>query len=279
MSNNIYCVYLTTYSGVKLPPKYATSTITPTLYIGSSRIDRIEKGYKGSVSSKKYHKIWKQELKENPNLFTIEILQTLPTRRDALAAELLLQIEHNVVKNEKYVNMALAKKNGYCGMNTSGQDHPMYGIKGKDHYNFGKIRSEEFKRNKKLETIGEKNPMYGKKHKVESLQKMKEKKLGKNNPQFGKNGTMLNKHHSDETIEKMKHNNGGKNNPRYGKRKYEMWVYEQIIEYLNTYSMKQIQQLFANRGINFDVNYMKRAVARHIQIETRSKNNVINGIT
>ena len=65
MSDNIYCTYLTVYSGNKLPP----------FYIGSSSIDIINNGYRGSVSSKEYKQIWKTELKNNSHLFKIMIIE------------------------------------------------------------------------------------------------------------------------------------------------------------------------------------------------------------
>lgn len=46
-----YCVYVTTYLGKKLPP----------FYIGSTSVDNLKNGYKGSVMSKKYKNIWKGE--------------------------------------------------------------------------------------------------------------------------------------------------------------------------------------------------------------------------
>ena len=52
MSNTIYCTYLTIYSGNKLP----------TFYIGSTSVEKIEQGYRGSVSSKRYQSIWEKEL-------------------------------------------------------------------------------------------------------------------------------------------------------------------------------------------------------------------------
>ena len=55
----MYCVYLTTYKGNKLPP----------FYIGSTQVVQVERGYHGSVRSKKYEMMWKSELINNPHLF------------------------------------------------------------------------------------------------------------------------------------------------------------------------------------------------------------------
>ena len=48
----MYCVYLTTYFGAKLPM----------FYIGSSTVSRVNSGYRGSVSSKSYKEIWNNEI-------------------------------------------------------------------------------------------------------------------------------------------------------------------------------------------------------------------------
>lgn len=98
MTNTIYCTYLTTYSGVKLPP----------LYIGSTSIQKIKTGYHGSVESMKYKQIWITELKENPHLFETKILTTHSTREEAFEEEIRYQIEHNVVRSPEYINMSIA---------------------------------------------------------------------------------------------------------------------------------------------------------------------------
>ena len=68
----MYCVYLTKYTGNKLP----------SYYIGSTSLKRIENGYRGSVSSKEYKNIWKSELIDNPHLFEIEIISKHKISKD-----------------------------------------------------------------------------------------------------------------------------------------------------------------------------------------------------
>ena len=114
---SIYVTYLTTYRGNKLPP----------FYIGSTSIDKINIGYRGSVVSKKYKSIWKQELKNNPHLFKTKIISKHGTRQEALDKEYNLQIKLNVMKSTMYINMSVASPNGYFGMNVSGENHPMFG--------------------------------------------------------------------------------------------------------------------------------------------------------
>ncbi len=93
-----YCVYYTMYSGEDLPP----------FYIGSTSTKKVLGGYNGSVTSKKYKEHWEKELKNNPHLFKTVIIGTYDTRQDALDAEKEAQIECDVVKNEDYINMAIA---------------------------------------------------------------------------------------------------------------------------------------------------------------------------
>ena len=119
----IYCVYLTTYSGQKLPP----------FYIGSTSTDKIRAGYKGSVSSRMYKAIWESELKEHPSLFTSKIISTHATRKEALQAESILQTELSVVSSSQYINQSIAKKNGYFGRDVSGENNPRFGSKWTNH--------------------------------------------------------------------------------------------------------------------------------------------------
>lgn len=112
-----YCVYRTTYVG-ELMPKY---------YLGSTSSGRIAKGYRGSVRSRKWSDIWNRELAENPHLFTTEVLSMHDTREEALAEELRLQKENDVVKSAEWINEALAQPKGFAGRDVSGAANPMYG--------------------------------------------------------------------------------------------------------------------------------------------------------
>lgn len=113
-----YCVYLTKYTG-NLLPKY---------YIGSTNINKALSGkYFGSIVSKKWKYIYKNELKNNINSFSIEILSKHKTREEALTEELRLQILKNVVKSDEYFNESLASINGMFGRDVKGKNNPMYG--------------------------------------------------------------------------------------------------------------------------------------------------------
>ena len=113
-----YCVYIIHYSGDVLPPKN-NSSITPSNYIGSTSVDKIHNGYKGSVQSKKYKSIWHSELKNNQHLFSVEIISYHDTRPEATHKELQLQRIFNAVTNPLFVNMSYAQANGCFGMEQS----------------------------------------------------------------------------------------------------------------------------------------------------------------
>lgn len=113
----MFIVYLTKYSGNKLPP----------WYIGSTSKSRIDEGYTGSVLSKKWSDIYYKELKENRHLFRTRILSYHNNREEAVAEEYRLHKMHNVVQNEKYFNESFAIKNGCFTRDKTGELNPMYG--------------------------------------------------------------------------------------------------------------------------------------------------------
>jgi hypothetical protein len=113
-SMSIYCTYLTIYSGNKLPP----------FYIGSSSLEKIEKGYCGTVLSKKYINIWKEELKNNRHLFKTKIISRHETRKEALDKELFLHKALSVVKSPLYINMSFAAPKGFFGISLLGVPKP-----------------------------------------------------------------------------------------------------------------------------------------------------------
>lgn len=74
-------------------------------------------------------KIFENELFNNPQLFTIEILSKHELRIDALKEELNLQIKNDVVKSDQYMNESFAKANGMFGRDVIGKNNPMFGKK------------------------------------------------------------------------------------------------------------------------------------------------------
>ena len=112
-----YCVYITTYVGSAMPGRY----------IGSSSVNRVRNGYRGSVRSKKWCSVWENEVKNHPEYFHTEILSVHQTRQDALAEELRLQVLMGVVKSTEWINEGYAQVKGYAGRNVQGSNNPMYG--------------------------------------------------------------------------------------------------------------------------------------------------------
>lgn len=221
MTNNIYCTYLTVYKGNKLPP----------FYIGSTSVSKLIKGYHGSVSSKKYKDIYKQELFDNPHLFTSKIITKHNTRKEAFEKELYFQSKLAVVNSPMYFNESLAVANGYFGRALIGSDNPIHGKnhseetrKKMSENRKGKYKgipkSEEHKRKIALSNTG-------KKHSEESINKMRSSHSNRSeetrkNISESKKGKSANcnfsgRKHSEETKKKMSESRSGKNHPLYGK--------------------------------------------------------------
>lgn len=185
----MYCVYKTTYLGERNLPRY---------YIGSTSLDKINSGYYGSVSSKKYKDAWSAE---DRSLFNVDIIETFDNREDALKKELEIQQLLNVVADENYANMSYARPNGFFGMDVSGENNPMYGRsrKGEKHKggeNISKSLKEMYA-----------NTVHGKKLKEESRRRWKE-----NNP--SQDTVIMDR---IKEVWKNKQRNVGEKNGMYGK--------------------------------------------------------------
>ena len=113
----MFVTYLTEYFGEKMPK----------FYVGSSSLENIESGYRGSVSGKRYSETWESELRENPHLFKTTILTTHDSRKEALEEELDFQIKNDVVKSESWINESFAQPNGFFGRDVSGELNPNFG--------------------------------------------------------------------------------------------------------------------------------------------------------
>lgn len=138
---SIYCTYLTIYHGNKLPP----------FYIGYSTVKKVEKGYHGTVCSKEYKDIWKQELTNNPHLFTTKILSKHTLILEAQQKEQTLQKQCNVIYNPLYVNKAIGR---YC--DNKGKKSPQQSIrmKGNTLWTKRKSNSNPFKGIPRSKTLG-----------------------------------------------------------------------------------------------------------------------------
>jgi hypothetical protein len=171
-----YVTYLVTYSGDKLPK----------FYIGSTSEEKALSGkYFGSISSRKYKNMFISEKESNIDLFKIDILSYHDNRDGALEEELRLQLEHNVIKSDEYMNESLSRVNGFFGRDTSGENHPKYGTSLSEETKnkisntlTGRIEPEETRKKKSESKIGEKNSFYGKKHSDVTKDKISETKKG-----------------------------------------------------------------------------------------------------
>lgn len=163
-----YCTYLTIYSG----------TLMPKRYIGSTSRKRINEGYHGSVGSKLYKNLWKDELLKNPHLFKTRVLCYYNSREEALKAELELQIKYDVVKSKNYINMSLARPNGFFGK-------PMLGTKMSPEACANLSKAKTGVKNPKLsERFKVEAPFSGKSHTEETKMLMSAKTSGKNHNKF-----------------------------------------------------------------------------------------------
>jgi hypothetical protein len=99
----------------------------PMFYIGSSYVNKIQRGYHGSVSSKKYKKIWNEEIKNNPKLFNTNIISYHENDTEARKKELKLQKLLNVVNSTLYINESYARVNGFHGRDVKKENHPRWG--------------------------------------------------------------------------------------------------------------------------------------------------------
>jgi hypothetical protein len=220
-----YCVYLTTYSGNKLPP----------FYIGSTSVENVNKGYHGSVGSIKFGEAWDKEQQLNPHLFKTRPVSYHDTRLAALEKEEKFHRLLKVVRSDMYINMAIATPNGCHGMDVSGENNPMYGKKHSENaknligaVHRGKMRNKEaaaktakfqreFWSSNSTETqrkreecskrsSGENNGMYGRR--------------GENSPNLGRKAT------EQERLNKSKALTGKKKSESHAKKLAKVYVIE-----------------------------------------------------
>lgn len=161
-NQSLYCVYLTIYRGNKLPP----------FYIGSTSIDKISCGYRGSVTSKEYKNIWLSELKLNPHLFTSVVIASFPSRQEAYDKEDQIQRTLRVIGNPLYINRSYATVRSGGSAWNKGLELTDEIYKKGGRSNKGKVKGplpETVKAklrgpNPKKSNPGSKNGMFGKTH-------------------------------------------------------------------------------------------------------------------
>lgn len=94
-------------------------------------------GYHGSILSKAYKEIYKQELLEYPELFDSCIISEHETREEATKAERLYQIQVDAARNPLFMNKSIAAPKGFFGLSLPKEEHPLYG----SHNGKGNIHS------------------------------------------------------------------------------------------------------------------------------------------
>ena len=278
-----FCVYLTEYSGDKLPPKY----------IGSTSIKNIDNGYCGSVHSKRWKDIFRSELKENKDLFTVTILSKHNTRLEAMEEELRLHKLYDVVKSDQYINQSYATINGFFGRDVSGELNPMFGKErpdskllmtlfnpaksiiarekisksriGKSSWNKGISCSEEVKKKisekNKISSKGELNGFYGKTHSNEVKEKISNLHKG--------NKYKLGIKHTDEAKLKMSKARKGKDTWNKGITKYQQLM-DQILDYL------QNNEILDSRQYNIIFPQIERKHILQAILRLKKKYTIVN---
>lgn len=154
----MYCIYLTVYGG----------DLMPHFYVGSTSIKNISKGYHGSVSSQEWKSIWKQELKDHPELFVTLIIHHLhnETRNEALELEKQWQKVFDAVTCNMFSNRAYATGQFF----NSGHSEKTKTKIGKGHK--GTTHSDEAKAKMSLAKKGKPSGRNGYTHSAETRAKM-----------------------------------------------------------------------------------------------------------
>jgi len=165
-------------------------------YIGSTTVSKFNNGYVGSVSSKKYGKIWKEEYKSCPELFKTKLLVRYHTRKEAYDKEEHLQKTLNVIKNPLYVNMSFAN-----GKFTLKQHSPYTKelFKTRKTWNKGKTGVYSQRTLEKMSSARKGKP--GKKHTKETIEKLSVPNAKKSRP--GKLNGMWGRTHTQEVKDKL----------------------------------------------------------------------------
>jgi hypothetical protein len=208
----IYCVYLTVYKGNKLPP----------FYIGSTSIEKIENGYHGSVISKKYKKIWNNEIICNPKLFSTYIIGKFNDRNEAYSKEEQLQRKLNVIANPLYINLGI----GGLPPALSGELNPFYGKRHKQE-TITVLRQKSIDRN----FVGENNPFYGRKHSLVTKQLIGEKKKGSKHSSKSKKQMSQSRQKENNSFFGKSHSNEQKD-LWSNKRKFQRWYNNGLVSIL-----------------------------------------------
>ncbi len=186
-------------------------------YLGSKKNWKGEGTYWGSPNcknknSKKYYlqKIWKENLKNNPENFSFIILEQFKTGEiyynELIDLELNYQKKFNILSNEEFINGGYAKRNFsgdyYTHLTEEGKKERNKKISDTLNKNIRNMLPEE--RIEKWSKPGIKNPNYGNKWDTEKKKKLSNKLKGKKPVQKGKSfEEFYGKEKSDELRKKI----------------------------------------------------------------------------
>ena len=154
--------------------------------------------------------------------FTKEIIFCFDKEEDAFLKEAEI-VNLDFVKNENTYNIAVGG-NGYGG-SWSGEKNPMYGKKHKQETKYKISTSHKGEKNPMYGMTGEKNPFYGKHHTKETREKLSnaaKRRCGENHPMYGKTGENspnFGRKHTQESREKISKSNIGKKHTQESKDK------------------------------------------------------------
>ena len=188
----MYCTYLTIYSGNLLPP----------YYIGYSTVEHIKAGYHGTVCSKQYKTIWKDELIHNEHLFKTILLTTHESMSDAKDREYRFLKALNVHKNPMYINKAIMGKSFY--FDRTGAKATLEQRESMSKARIGRRHSEE----SKLKISKAKTGIPKSKDHKAKIGDFHRGKIESAETKLKKSLSRIGKTHSNETLKKMSENSG-----------------------------------------------------------------------
>ena len=142
------------------------------------------------------------------------ILETFDNREGALDAEIKLHQFYDVARNPHFANQAKQTSTGFSAEGVVRSEE--YKKKMSERLKGREIKPEWVQKTlqKRRSYEGEQNPFYGKTHKEETKELLKERttETWKNQPH-----PWIGRKHSEESREKFRKNNAGENNTNYGK--------------------------------------------------------------
>jgi len=194
------------------------------------------------VNSKKYVGLHRGEFDHNYLGTGKLILQAIKKYgKENFKVEMIdIAFDHDSLNEKEIFWMALFKTHvSQGGYNLSPGGGGCKGIYGENHWNYGRVLSDETKSkigsSSKINSAGENNGMYGKKHTEKTKEKMRQKAIGRQHTQEAKHkmsiarkgkftgdqNPMYGKKHAKKSIEIMKNKLSKESNYRWISRPYK----------------------------------------------------------